>query len=204
MRILLIGGGGHCHSCIDVIEVGGLYKIYGVVESSGSSVRSLLNYPVVGYDKDLPHLLKKCQYAFITIGQISTAINRIRIFNILKSLNAILPTIISPKAYVSDHSIIRDGSIVMHGAIVNAGAYVGDNCIINTQALVEHDAYIEPHCHVSTGARVKGGVIVRAGSFIGSGAILREGVEIGGGSVIGAGQVILRDVPPGTIYRSMN
>ena len=30
--LLLIGGGGHCHSCIDVIEASGIYKIKGLVQ----------------------------------------------------------------------------------------------------------------------------------------------------------------------------
>ena len=29
-KIILIGGGGHCKSCIDVIENGNQYKIVGV------------------------------------------------------------------------------------------------------------------------------------------------------------------------------
>jgi hypothetical protein len=44
--ILLVGGGGHCHSCIDVIEVEGAFSIQGIVEQSGESPVQVLGYPV--------------------------------------------------------------------------------------------------------------------------------------------------------------
>ena len=31
-QIILIGGGGHCKSCIDVIENGNKYKIRGIID----------------------------------------------------------------------------------------------------------------------------------------------------------------------------
>lgn len=31
-QIILIGGGGHCKSCIDVIEQEGKYQIAGIVD----------------------------------------------------------------------------------------------------------------------------------------------------------------------------
>ena len=32
-NIILIGGGGHCVSCIDVIEAGKKYKIMGILDN---------------------------------------------------------------------------------------------------------------------------------------------------------------------------
>lgn len=194
--LLLLGGGGHCHSCIDVIEAAKNYKIVGIVQPDLSS-DLVLNYPVIGSDNDLPELLKSSKAAFITVGQIKNPETRIRLFDLLKQLGAELPVIISPKAYCSKHAKLGEGSIVMHGAIVNAGAKIGKNCIVNNQALVEHDAEINDHCHISTGARVNGNVSIGKGTFVGSGVVIKEGVLIGEHVIIGAGQIILNDLSSG-------
>ena len=59
--ILLVGGGGHCHACIDVIEVEGAFSIQGIVEQLSESPIQVLGYPVVGADADLGHVLVSLQ-----------------------------------------------------------------------------------------------------------------------------------------------
>lgn len=198
--ILLIGGGGHCRSCIDVIEATEIYKIVGVVQPKASS-ELILGYPVIGSDDELPQLLKKSKTALVTVGQIKNPKIRIQLFQRLKQLGAKLPIITSPKAYNSRHAFVGEGSIIMHGAVVNAGTRIGNNCILNSQALVEHDVEIGDHCHISTGARVNGNVIIGKCTFVGSGAVIKEGVTVGENVIIGAGQVVLADVSSGTVMK---
>lgn len=198
--LLLVGGGGHCHSCIDVIESANFYQIAGVVQPKMSS-ELIMGYWVIGSDDDLPQLLKKSKLALITVGQIKTPEVRIRLFDLLKQLGAELPVIISPRAYCSMHAVVGEGSIIMHGAVVNAGAQIGNNCIVNTQALVEHGVKIDDHCHISTGVRVNGNVTIGKGSFVGSGAVIKEGIRVGENVIIGAGQVVLADLPNGKVLK---
>lgn len=197
--ILLIGGGGHCRSCIDVIEAIGGIKIIGVIQHLPTNKEDVFNYPVVGCDEDLPKFSKLNNNALIAVGQIKSPDTRIRIFNQLEDLKINLPVLVSPLAYCSSRARVGRGSILMHGSIVNAGSLVGENCIINSQALVEHDVIISPHTHISTGARLNGGVRIGAGSFIGSGVTIREGIEIGARCIIGAGKTVLKNVPDNSI-----
>ena len=199
--ILLVGGGGHCRSCIDVIEASEHYEVAGIVERNGVDYFTLLGYPLLGNDSDLLFLLKKYPSALVTVGQIKSSDARQKLYAVLKKLGAELPTIVSPHAYVSSRSLVGPGTIVMHGAIINISASIGENCIINTQALIEHDVQIGSHCHVSTGAKLNGGVKIDAGSFIGSGAVIREGITIGAGCIIGAGSFVYKDLEPGTTFR---
>lgn len=199
--LLLLGGGGHCHAAVDVIEAEALYRIAGVVQPPPDGSEPILGYPVVGADDDLPALLVETPRALITVGQIKSPAIRIRLFELLKSHRAEIPVIKSPSAYCSPHAELGEGCILMHGALINANARVGENCIVNSQALIEHDAEIGAHCHISTGSRVNGGVYIGMGSFVGSGAIIREGVRIGPRAVIGAGQVVLKNVPEGTVVK---
>ena len=199
--LILLGGGGHCSSCIDVIESESKYEIVGIVESHLKGINYILGYPIIGFDDDIPSIAKSIPFGLVSVGQIKSAVIRKKLFNILKSNFFMLPTVISPRSYCSPHSKIGEGTIVMHQALINAGAVIGENCIINSQALIEHGVLIENHCHISTGARVNGDVQVGEGSFIGSGAILREGVRIGRGAIIGAGSIVLSDVAPGAILK---
>ena len=199
-KIILIGGGGHCHSCIEVIEAGQRFEIVGIVDEN-PSLEKVLGYPILGEDRDLPTLLTEIPTALITIGQILSPNTRIKLYEIVKSLGAELPAVISPKSVVSQHATLSEGTIVMHHSLINAKSTIGANCIINSGAIVEHDVRILDHCHIATGALVNGGATIEEGCFVGSGAIIREGITIGAGSIIGAGTVIMSDVPKGTMVK---
>lgn len=185
--ILLIGGGGHCVACIDVIELEKKYNIVGVIDKNENVNSSILGYPIIGTDDDLPGMRQKVSRAFLSIGQIKTADIRARLFHHLKALDYVMPTIISPLAYVSKHAEIGVGCIVMHGAMINANVTIGDNVIINSKSLIEHDSVVEDHCHISTGAVINGGCHIQAKSFIGSNAVLKERVSVPENNFIKAG-----------------
>jgi sugar O-acyltransferase (sialic acid O-acetyltransferase NeuD family) len=188
--LILIGAGGHAHSCIDVIEQQDQFQIAGLIGMPDEVHTQHLGYSVIGTDSNLPELAKTYQYALITLGQIKTAEHRIRLYQHALQLGFQLPIIIAPTTHVSRNVTLGEGSIVMHGAIVNAGARVGNNCIINTRALLEHDATVEDHCHISTGAILNGDVNIGAGSFIGSGSIIKEGIAIGKSCLVGMGLTV--------------
>ena len=187
--IILIGGGGHCKSVIDVIEQEGRFEIVGIVDKPELLGSNVLGYSVIGNDSDLGNLAKRYQYALITVGQIKSPLLRIKLFDLATEAGFILPSIISPNAYVSKYASIGNGVIIMHNALVNVSASIGDNCIVNSKALIEHDCLISKHCHVSTNATINGGVIVQSGCFIGSGTITKESITIGENSFIKAGSL---------------
>ena len=189
-KIILIGGGGHCRACIDVIEQEGRFTIAGIVDVPEKKQQNVLNYPMIGSDADLAELIKTFPNVLITLGQIKSPARRMEIFNDLMQMGAHFPVIQSPQAYVSPHAHVAEGTIVMHHALVNAGARVGRNCIINSKALIEHDAVIEDHCHISTGAIVNGGVTIGSGSFFGSGAVSKEYISIPANSFIKANRLV--------------
>jgi len=179
-NILLIGGGGHCKSVIDVIEQEAKFNIVGIVDKKELIGSNVLDYKIIGCDDDLEKLFKTYKYALVTVGQIKSNDLRVKLFKTLKSIGFKLPRIISPLAYISKHSFIDEGTIIMHQALVNADSKIGKNCIINSKALVEHDAIIENNCHISTGAIINGGVLVKENSFYGSNATSKEYIQING------------------------
>jgi sugar O-acyltransferase (sialic acid O-acetyltransferase NeuD family) len=185
-KLILIGGGGHCASCIDVIEQEGKFEIAGIVDGA-ITAGTLLGYSILGGDNSLEQLRSDCAYALVTVGQIKSPSVRVRLYDRAKSLGFKLPTIISPRAYVSRHATIGEGTIIMHDALINSRAVIGNNCIINTKALIEHDGFVEDNCHISTAATVNGGSLIRQGTFMGSNSVTREGVQTRENDFIKAG-----------------
>jgi len=188
--LVLIGGGGHCKSCIDVIESTDQFVIKGILDLKPKLGEKILRYTIIGTNKDIPLLVKEKNYFLITIGNIGDPSKRIELFNLVISCGGLSPIIISPTAYVSNYANIGAGTIVMHSTMINASAKVGQNCIINTKALIEHDATIGDHCHISTGAIVNGGTNVGSRSFIGSGAISKQNIKIPEDSFIKANSIV--------------
>lgn len=179
-KIVLIGGGGHCHSVIDVIEQENKYEIIGIVDTKENIGKKVLDYEIIACDDDLETIFLSCKNALITVGQIESNKIRVKIYNKLKEIGFNLPVIISPLAYVSNHSSIEEGTIIMHHALVNANTKIGKNCIINTKALIEHDCIIEDNCHISTASVINGGVRVKENSFFGSNATSKQSIEVDG------------------------
>ena len=189
-KIILIGGGGHCKSCLDIIYSTNKYEVEGIVDVKEKLGQKVLDSKIIACDADLPSLISPDTSFLITIGFIRSIDARMRIFEKLISLGARFASVVSPFAIVSEYSKIGYGTIVMHNSVINADAVIGNNCIINTKALIEHDAVIGDQCHVSTGAIINGGVKVGANSFIGSGTVTKEYINIPENSFIKANSLV--------------
>lgn len=199
-NLILVGGGGHCRSCIDVIEQEGKWRIAGIIDHPEKVGERVLGYPVIAGDEELSRLVREYRYFLVTVGQIKSPSLRRSLYERIKESGGELPAVISPLAYISPHASVGEGTIILHRATINAGARVGRNGIVNSCALIEHDAVVGDHCHISTGTILNGGVQVAEGTFVGSGAVTRQGIAIGAGCVIGAGVTVLSDIPDGTVY----
>jgi sugar O-acyltransferase (sialic acid O-acetyltransferase NeuD family) len=199
-KLILIGGGGHCKSCIDVIEAEGKYKIEGILDVTDSVGSNVLGYTIKGDDTLIDQHIEQGFDFLITIGQIKSAEKRKALYHLIKSKKGNLATVLSPSAIISKHSIIGEGTIVMNGVHINCGAKVGNNAILNTGCLIEHDVVVGDHVHVSTHAVINGGAIIRSDCFIGSNAVINQEIVIKGDAVIGAGSVVIANVDESGIY----
>lgn len=198
--IILVGGGGHCISCIDVIEETGLYEIVGILDQPEKKGLNVLGYPVIGTDEDIPSFIAKCPNFLITVGQIKSSRIRQNIFEKIKNAGGQLPVITSPIAYVSRNATLAEGTIVMHQAFVNAGASIGKACIVNSKALIEHEATVSDFSHISTAACINGQVNIGDSCFIGSNTVVGNNLVIVDNSIVAAGSQVLKSITKSGIY----
>ncbi len=196
-RLLILGGGGHATSVIDVMKGGG-GDLLGYTD--------LIDY---GNICGIPYLGDDCVIeqefpdADLIIGVIYTdtvkdlslryqLIDRYRYkFN--------FPVIVSKTSILADDVIIEEGSVVMHRVVIGPHVSMGAYTLINTAAVIEHDCRIADHVVVSSGAVVGGGVVIGKKSFVGLGAVVIDGVNIGDDCIIGAGALVTTSIPDGMI-----
>jgi len=200
-QLILVGGGGHCRACIDVIEMEGKYDIAGIIDIREKLGQEILGYKVIATDENLPELVGQYKYFLVTLGQITDSSRRHELFDQLRALKVRLPVIVSPLAYVSKHAQIGEGTIIMHQAVINAGARMGNNCIINSKALIEHDVEVQDHCHIATASVTNGGSVIGHHSFVGSQSVIHQNCFVAPFSIIGAGAVVSASIKEsGGIY----
>ena len=197
-NLILIGGGGHCKSVIDVAESAG-YSILGILDTDENVGNKVLNYHIIGTDDKIVDYVDKA-FFIITVGQIKDPTLRIKLQKKVINCGGQFATLIANTAHVSMYSSIGEGTVVMHQAVVNADAKVGIGCIINTFANIEHDAVVGDFCHISTGAIVNGNCNVGKETFLGSQAVMVNGVSIAEGCVIAAGAMVRKNIVVKGVY----
>lgn len=196
--LILIGGGGHCKSVIEVAESAG-YQILGVLDMPEDVGKEILSTKVIGTDDDISAYVDKAEFV-ITVGFIKSPATRIKLYNRVKEAGGKFATIIASTAYVSKYAMIGEGTVVMHQTFVNAGAKVGNNVILNTFTNIEHDAVIGDQCHISTGTMVNGDCKVGNNCFIGSQSVLANGITVGDDIIVGAGSLVRKSISEKGIY----
>lgn len=197
-NLILVGGGGHCKSVIDVAESAG-YNIMGILERPEEVGKKVLDYEVIGTDDDMAKYADQAEF-IVTVGQIKSPDLRIKLHKMLAEAGCRFASIIAPTAHVSKYATIGEGTVVMHQAVVNADAKIGKGSIINTFANIEHDVVIGDYCHISTGAMVNGECKVGNGCFVGSQSVLANCISICDGIVVGAGSFVRKSITEKGIY----
>ena len=192
-KLLLIGGGGHCHSVLDSILAIDVYDEIGIVDSIGNSI---LDIPVVGTDDDVLRLMSEgWTDAFITVGSVGNTKLRRKLFKMVKRIGLNVPTIIDPTAVIARGTEVSEGVYVGKRAVINMGSRLGACAIINSGAIVEHDCFIGDFSHISPGTIICGQVSVGNDSHVGAGSVVRQQINIGEKVLIGAGSVVVKDIP---------
>lgn len=202
-KILLIGGGGHCHSVLDILVSGGEYDKIGVIAKDEANYQELQNDVLTapfltGIDDELPKLLSEGWLdAYVTLGSVGNTAGRRKIFDNLLNIGFNIPAIIDKNALVSEASITGRGTLIGKNVVINAGSRIGQCAIINTGAIIEHGCEIGEFAHVSPGAILCGDVTVGRDSHIGAGSTVIQGITIGKSALIGAGSVVVKNIPDG-------
>lgn len=190
--LVLVGGGGHCRSCLNVAEELDV-PIFGILDPQATG--SIYQHPILGGDEWISQQADLQQLQFLlTVGMVGSSALRQKLYLQLQQQHVAFATLIARSAWVSRHAQVEQGTAVLAFAMVNASAFVGENVIVNTAALIEHDAHVGAHSHIATRAVINGGARVGQGCMVGSNAVVLQGVQIADHVVIGAGSTVVKDI----------
>ncbi len=195
-KLVLIGGGGHCKSVIDVAKRMNCFDEIVITDPNINRGAKILGCTVVGIDDCLEELYQQgFENAFVTVGSVKINPLREKIADKVAALGYKFPVIQDPSAIVSDSAIIGEGTFIGKNAVINAETKIGKHCIINTGAIIEHECIIGDYTHISVGTTLCGEVSVGRNCMIGSRSTVIQCLNIGDNCVVGAGAVVIENLP---------
>ncbi|NRD79385.1 acetyltransferase [Bacillus sp. BRMEA1] len=197
-KLLLIGGGGHCSSVIDVLQENNSFDEIGIIDTKEKIGMKFCSLTYIGSDDDLKELYNQgYSSAFITVGSVINPMLRIKLYKLIYDIGFNIPNIISNTAIISNSSTFGNGIFVGKGAIINARTFIGNGSILNTGCIIEHDCRIGEFVHIAPGTTLSGGVIIGNKSHIGTNSTIIQGINIGENTLIGAGSVVVNNIGNG-------
>ena len=119
--LILVGGGGHCKSVIDVAESAG-YTILGILDKPEEIGKHVFGYEVIGTDDDMAKYADKAVFV-VTVGQIKS------------------PDYchISTGATVNGAAKVGEQSFVGSQSVVNQCVAIGERVVIGAGSAVVSD-----------------------------------------------------------------
>ena len=207
-NLILIGGGGHCKSVLDIVIRTKQYDNIYILDPKIAPGTKILGCATVIGNDDLLHPLYQRgeKYAFVSVGSIKSSILRSKLYYSVLDIGFNVPNIIDPSSVVSISSVLGGtgderkkgaGIFIGKAAIINADVLIDRGVIINTAAVIEHECRIGAFSHISVNAVLCGQVEIGEYSFIGAGSTVIQGIKIGSNTIVGAGSVVLRNVKDG-------
>ncbi len=198
--VIIIGGGGHAKTCIDILLHTKEYEILGILDPKLKVGDSISGIKVLGDNSYLNELVKRgLKYGVNGVGATHNPIARKNVFTLLKEYKIYIPNIIHPSANIESSAKIGEGNQFMMGSMIGSDAVVGDNCLVNSGSIISHDCILKDHCHIAPGAVLAGSVEIGESTLVGMGSTIYIGNKVGNNSVIYNGLNIFNNVEDNSI-----
>lgn len=168
------------------------YNFIGFFDDGHEKGSLVNNYPVLGGITDINSYDDQLAIV-ICIGDPKI---KAKIIDKIQNRNIDFPTIIHPRASVSDDFVsIGKGCVICEGTIITCNINIRDFVILNLMCTVGHDTTIEDFCSFMPSVNISGEVLVEKGVYVGTGAKIINLLTIGENTVIGAGAVVSKSLP---------
>lgn len=149
-KLLIVGAGEHSQVVREISISLGFNEFYYLDDNK-------CNEYVIGCIRELPKYKDQFKYTFISIGNNQS---RKELFFKAMSLGYHIPTLISPRAYVSSSADIGDGCLICPMACVQANTAIEKGCFISSGAILDHNVKIGSFSHINAGVVCMSGTII--------------------------------------------
>ena len=183
-KIIIIGGGFHSNSILDIISrTKNAPKILGYLDPK----KTKLKIKYLGNDSILSKYNSK---KIILVNGIGTNINlRKKIFEKFEKKYK-FHKIIDKSAIISKNAVIESGAVIFPLTHIGPNVHIGKNVVVHTKASIEHDSiiddhsYLGPNCTVCGNTKVGESVLVGGSSFLKENIVIKDKIKISAGSVV--------------------
>ena len=193
--VILIGGGGHALSLLEMLDDYGVFIGYSDIKENPS-----MPLPYLGTDDEVLEKYSADDYrvhnAVVYTDKVNLDSRKACIQKFLKYKTI---SFVASTAIVSPNAVIGDGVAVLHRCVINR-ALIGVYSIINTGTVIEHDCVLGTNVFVASGCIICGGTSIGNNVFIGTGSVIRDGITIADDVIIGMGSVVTKDLTKSGIY----
>ena len=144
--LILIGGGGHCKSVVDVAESAG-YTILGIFDRPEEVGKKVLDYEIIGTDDDIVKYVDQAEFT-VTVGQIKSPDLHIKLYKMIEQAEGTLATKVTPTAHVSKHAQLDAETVVMHQTVINVDGkirkgFITTDAILNGCASIADGVFLD-------------------------------------------------------------
>lgn len=169
-NLLIVGAGSYAVVAAEIAADMGCFEKIAFVDDE---IRTLQNgTSVVGTTGDIDRLAGEYSYIIVAIGNPEVRLSLLD--KIQKETPYQIPSLISPRAYVSSSAKIMKGCIIEPMAVVHTACVLEEGCIVSAGAVVNHDSTCCRGVHVDCNGAVAGYSCVPAGTKICSGEVYKD------------------------------
>lgn len=138
---------------------------------------------------------------FVAIGYRDVNRLRARKYQEAKQKGYALISYVNSKVAHWGDTTIGDNTFIFENQTIQPFVKIGNDVVVWSGNHIGHHSEVGDHCFVTSHVVISGHVRVGPYCFLGVNATLRDGISIGEGCVIGAATLVLKDLPPGGVYR---
>lgn len=169
-NLLIVGAGSYGIVAAEIAEEMGCFDKIAFVDDN---IKALNNgAAVVGTTQDIDRLAEEYSHIIVAIGNPGIRLSFIE--HIQNKTNYQIPSLVSPRAYVSPSAEVNSGCVIEPMAVVHTASVLKEGCIISTGAVVSHECTCCRGVHVDCNATVTAYAIVPAKTKISCGEVYSD------------------------------
>lgn len=192
-KYVIFGGGGHAASIYDLLMNTDDAEVSFCADSFPPEFPSQFDRIELNQVLGEPH-----RYLFVLgLGDMD---KRLETLEKLLKFDLNFPSIIHPKAFVSESSTLGSGTIVFANSYIGPNVTLGKFIITNTNSVIEHDSRIDDYSILAPSVTIAGNVKIGSRTFFGMSSSVSENLEIGSDCIVGANSFVNSSLESDSTY----
>lgn len=166
-NLLIVGAGMYALVAAEIAEDMGCFDKIAFVDDQAKNLQN--GAPVLGTTQDIGSLAGEYSHIVVAIGNPEI---RLRFLEEIRNTTGYqIPSLISPKAYVSPSAEVKCGCVIEPMAVIHTACVLEEGCIISAGAVVNHKSTCGRGVHVDCNGTVAGYTCVPNGMKISCGEV---------------------------------